>query len=160
MKNNIKNKSKKALKDFYVSLYKDKLDKIDNSSKLYLYSKLKTDFDQSDYLKLNNYNSRKLLTKFRISDHNLEVELGRYKKIPREQRTCKVCNILEDKFHFLLNCKINKDIRTNFLNKIININQNFNQLDSIEKIKYILNPDMNVLSIVVDFIKQSLELRK
>ena len=41
-----------------------------------------------------------------------------------------------------------------FQNKILIINLNFNQLDPIGKIKTIPNPDMNVLSIVVDFIKQ------
>ena len=160
VKNSVKNKSKKSFKIFYDDLFTEKIDKIDNNSKLYLYSKLKTGSDQPEYLMLNNFNSRRLLTKFRISDHNLEVELGRYRNIPREQRTCKVCNTLDDEFHFLLNCQINKDIRINFINKIININPNFNQLASLDKILFILNPDMNVLSTVVDFIKQSLELRK
>jgi hypothetical protein len=40
-----------------------------------------------DYLStLKNFNSRKILSKFRISDHMLEIEIGRYKKVPSEQR--------------------------------------------------------------------------
>jgi hypothetical protein len=49
-------------------------------SKLFLYSKLKTDIKLEDYLKLTKkFNNRQLLTKFRTSDHPLEIELGRYK---------------------------------------------------------------------------------
>jgi hypothetical protein len=51
-----------------------------------------------DYLStLNNFNSRKILTKFRISDHKLEIEIGRYKKVPREQRICKACKVFDNK---------------------------------------------------------------
>jgi hypothetical protein len=48
-----------------------------------------------DYLKLTKiFNNRQLLTKFKTSDHPLEIELGRYKKIPRHQRLCKTCKVL------------------------------------------------------------------
>jgi hypothetical protein len=48
-----------------------------NISKLFLYSKLKTDIKLEDYLKLTQkINNRQLLTKFRTSDHPLEIELG------------------------------------------------------------------------------------
>jgi hypothetical protein len=47
-------------------------------TKLFLYSKLKTDIKLEDYLKLTKkINNRQLLTKFRTSDHPLEIELGR-----------------------------------------------------------------------------------
>ena len=60
---------------------------LDYSSKLFLYSKLITDIKLEDYLKLAKiFNNRQLLTKYRTSDHQLEIELGRYKKIPRHQR--------------------------------------------------------------------------
>jgi hypothetical protein len=64
-----------------------KISNLDDSSKLFLYSKLtKQTFKLEDYLKLTKqFNNRQLLTKFRTSDHPLEIELGRYKKIPRHQ---------------------------------------------------------------------------
>jgi hypothetical protein len=34
-----------------------------------------------------------LTTKFRISSHQLEIECGRYRKIPASQRICKLCNL-------------------------------------------------------------------
>jgi hypothetical protein len=65
-----------------------------------------------DYLStLKNFNSRKILTKVRISDHKLKIEIGRYKKVPREQRICKACKVLDDEKHFFLHCHINYNIR-------------------------------------------------
>ena len=62
--------------------YEEKISNLDDSSKLLLYSKLKTDIKLGDYLKLTKkFNNRQLLTKFRTSDHPLEIELGRYKKL-------------------------------------------------------------------------------
>ena len=51
---------------------------IDNyNSKLFLYSKLKSDIKLEEYLKSErNFKNRQLLTKFRLSYHNLEIELG------------------------------------------------------------------------------------
>jgi hypothetical protein len=45
---------------------------------------------------------RQLITKFRSSDHNLEIEKGRYKNIPCQQRLCNTCNNIEDEDHFFL----------------------------------------------------------
>ena len=80
------------MKEKYNNITLEKLSNIDNSSKLYLYSKLKNEIKFEDFLhNLNNFNSRQLLTKLRVSDHNLEIELGRYKFFLREHRLCKVC---------------------------------------------------------------------
>ena len=100
-----------------------------------------------------------MLTKFRLNDHTLEVELGRYKNTPRNQRLCKTCKVLEDEVQFFLFCKINDNLRLPFVDFIESKFPSFNQLDSIEKIKIILNPDKNILSNVCTFIKRSLEAR-
>jgi hypothetical protein len=43
----------------------------------------------------SNFKMRQLFTKFRVSDHSLEIESGRYKNITREERICKNCNLNE-----------------------------------------------------------------
>ena len=89
--------------NIYDKLLTDKLSSIDDSSKLFLYSKLKKEIELEEYLKIEkNFKYRQLLTKFRLSDHTLEVEFGRYKNIPRNQRLCKTCKVLEDEVHFFL----------------------------------------------------------
>ena len=60
------------------------------------------------YLSHPNKETKKCLTKFRKSDHDLFIERGRYLKIPREDRKCKICGIIDDENHFFFNCKIIK----------------------------------------------------
>jgi hypothetical protein len=95
-----------------------------------------------------------------INDHKLEIEIGRYKKVPREQRICKACKVLDEEKHFFLHCHINYNIRNSLIQEIENYFPDFNQLDSIAKLKIILNPSQDILSNVADYIKQSMELRK
>ena len=60
------------------------------------------------HLNIENFDNRKVLVKFRCSDHSLEIEKGRHKKIPRTERFCKLCStdILETEKHFLFECKV------------------------------------------------------
>ena len=80
-----------------------------------------------------------MLTKFCLSDHNLEIELGLYKNIPRNQRHCKFCKTLDDEFHFFFDCKVTDNIRSSFIDFMKTKYPHFNQLDSLEKLKIILN---------------------
>ena len=81
----IKNSTKRVVKEKYDQTILEKLSNLDENSKFFLCNKLKNEIKLEDYLStLNNFNSRKILTKFRISDHKLEIEIGRYKKVPRE----------------------------------------------------------------------------
>jgi hypothetical protein len=86
IKNLIKNSTKRVVKEKYDQIILEKLSNLDENSKLFLYNKLKNEIKLEDYLSiLKIFNSRKILTKFRISDHKSEMEIGRYKKVPREQ---------------------------------------------------------------------------
>ena len=50
--------------------------------------------------------------KFRISNHKLEIEQGRYKNISADKRTCKLSNNgVEDEIHFLLKCFVLEKMR-------------------------------------------------
>ena len=130
------------MKKKYLKKYQTK-----DSSKLFIYSKLKTDIKLEDYLKLTKkINNRQLLIKFRTSDHPLEIDLGRYKKIPRHQRLCKTCKVLDDEIHFFLQCQINN---------IKKYHANFDQLDFFSQVKIILIPDQEFLPSVVDYSKSN-----
>ncbi len=43
------------------------------------------------YLKAVNVNLRTYLTRFRLSNHRLPIEVGRYVNIPRNERICEFC---------------------------------------------------------------------
>lgn len=105
---------------------------------------------------------RQLFTKFRVSDHSLEIESGRYKNITREERKCKNCNLNEigDEYHFFLKCTANHSLRNNLFNKIILNKPDFIEEIPLNKIKILLNANSELLAEVGDFIKQSTELQK
>ena len=63
------------------------------------------------HLSFDDFSIGRLFTQIRISDHILEIKKGRYKKVPRDERICKVCKTIEDENHFLFNCKINQNLQ-------------------------------------------------
>ena len=95
VKDTFKNTFKKTIKEKYEERILGKISNLDDSSKLFLYSKLKAHIKLEDYLKLaKNVNNRQLLTKFKTSDHPLEIELGRYKKFPDIKDSVKLVKYL------------------------------------------------------------------
>ena len=81
----------------------------------------------------------KEISNIRLNDHNLEIELGRCKNIPRNQRHCKFCKTLDDEFHFFFDCKVTDNIRPSFIDFMKTKYPHFNQLDSLENFKLFLN---------------------
>jgi hypothetical protein len=66
---------------------------------------------------------------------------------------------LDDEFHFFFDCNVTDTIRPSFIDFMKTKYPHFNQLDSLEKLKIILNPDKEILPSVCNFIKRSLEAR-
>lgn len=163
LKQLLKNKINKTINDSYVRKTLDKITSFNESSKFYLYSKLKHKMEPEYYLTfLNNFKIRQLFTKFRMSDHSLKIEMGRYKNIPREERICKNCDLNEigDEHHFLHQCTSNEVLRNSLLNKI-NINkQDFANYNKINKSIFLLNNKSELLTEIGNFLKQSTELQK
>ena len=79
---------------------------------------------------IHNITIRKTLTKFRLSNHHLKIETGRYNKnkkrpdteeqngIPTE-RACPFCpNQIESEIHFLIQCPVYEHVRDIVVKKI------------------------------------------
>ena len=56
-----------------------------------------------------------IISKFRLSAHILNIEVGRYSNIPRQNRLCPVCNSVEDEYHFILVCPLYDNVRQNYI---------------------------------------------
>lgn len=82
------------------------------------------------------------LPKYRLSDNNLAIEKGRYKKawLPREQRICGHCTTdeVETEMHFLLYCPKYEKIRQQYFRIFSNKIPNFSLHNDNEKLAYIL----------------------
>ncbi|PJE78139.1 hypothetical protein CI610_02931 [invertebrate metagenome] len=92
----------------------------DISSKCYLYKHIVDTFNTQFYLiKPIDYKFKKLLSQFRMQGHSLNIESGRYNKIPRSQRICTVCdkNDVEDEVHFVLLCPAYSELRKTYIKK-------------------------------------------
>ena len=63
-------------------------------------------------------------SKLRVSSHRLEIEVGRWtrpNRTPIEQRKCRICNTVEDEFHFRLECKSYNQIRKKYIVVVLGI---------------------------------------
>ena len=143
------------MKNSYVELWKKSLGASDdNSGKLHLLRKVKTNFCFEPYLSVaQKPKYRKALTALRISAHKLEIETGRHanKKrnahfIKREERFCKLClndnvKVLGDEFHALMVCPVFEKKRDNLLNMTGQKVPNFLRLNNCEKTIYLLTSE-------------------
>ena len=89
-----------------------------NPLELFFYRQIAS-FQSSEYLEIVNIKKFRIaLTKLRVSSHRLEIEMGRWarpERIEFDDRKCKLCNKLEDEFHFVLECPLYDDIRKKYI---------------------------------------------
>ena len=135
-------------------------------NKLSLYSELKNEVRFESYLDLiKNVKTRVAVTKMRISCHLLPIESGRYKKIPRVERLCPLCNRSEigDEFHYLLKCTHSSlsHIRGIFLESLYSINSNFTNMSCKALFLYIMSMcDENIINLSASYIENILNCCK
>lgn len=108
---------KLRLRDNFIQNWNSR---ISDSSRAVFYS-LFSNFDHQLYLETVKVKKFRIaLSKLRLSSHRLEIEVGRWAKpnrTPIDQRKCHVCNKLEDEFHFLLECKLYKELRQKYISR-------------------------------------------
>ena len=110
----------KKLKEIFVKQWSSHITGLylnpGQTSKMRFYKTFKDTFEKEPYLgHLPNFYARKIITKFRCSDHTLEIEKGRHKNIPVENRICPVCRSnVETEIHFLQDCGEYNDPRTRY----------------------------------------------
>ena len=81
---------------------------------------------------------RVIITRWRLSNHDLRVETGRYVRpiLPRDMRFCSRCNtVVEDERHALYDCPLYDGVRGNYvelLQKYPQVTQIFNPVDVVD----------------------------
>ena len=90
---------------------------IHQSPKCLFYKTIKESITLEKYLLFLPFKYRKALTKFRMSNHNLPIETGRHRGIPREKRICPICNLnsVGDEFHYITQCPYFQTKRKQYL---------------------------------------------
>ena len=103
--------------DYVVAVFTEKitdkyqqiwLTEIKSNNKLETYVLLKNEFIKENYIDiLKEKHLLRAMSRLRTSCHPLKIETGRHCKppLPRQNRICSVCNVIEDEEHFLVSCK-------------------------------------------------------
>ena len=130
------------------------------NSKLRTYARYKTEIGYENYLTLlKNTNIRRQFTKYRLSNHNLMIEVGRHQKLAKTHRFCPFCpGIVEDEKHFLISCHQYWGHRTLLFNICKNIRQTFSYYSEEEKLLFIMTCD-DVITDVAKFVAHAMEIR-
>ena len=105
---------KQRITDIYQQTWQNN---IIHSNRLDSYKLFKHTISIEDYLNYIDINKfRIILTRFRLSSHDLFIEIGRHQNIPRNDRICQHCNMnmIENEYHFLLVCPKYKTLRIKY----------------------------------------------
>ena len=109
--------------------------------KMRTYCTFKTQIMLENYLlNVKNLKTRIAASQFRLSDHRLEIETGRYHRPKKNvnDRLCSVCNEVENEMHCLMACKINKEDREKFFNAAIQRKTSFKFMDDKQRFVFLM----------------------
>lgn len=151
-----KTTSNKYIREHFLTLWNAQ--KVLNSQgKLDTYCSLKSNFGLEKYLvNMTNFESRRNITRLRISAHRLNIERGRYQRISRENRKCTRCDsdTVDDEKHFVLSCSHIHDLRLLMLETAESLSVNFTSLSSDNKLFWLLNNEnITLLTKISDMMK-------
>ena len=125
--------------------------RVGETSKLRFYKLFKTSFGKEPYLDhIKDFRLRKILTKFRCSDHTLEIEVGRHKNLKVEDRVCCDNGDVESEMQFLAFCPTYTQIRNHF----------FGNIDPINWIDTLACKDRDTSYRLANYMDKSFKLRK
>ena len=129
-----------------------------SKDKLRTYNIFKWNFGCEDYITQNlDKRIRSLVAQFRFGILPLQIEIGRYRNIPVENRTCSSCiNLIEDEFHLLCECPLYTNARQNLFETVQLTNPDFPDLDMFDKFIYIC---INAQKSLGKFLSKALTIR-
>ena len=159
--NNTINNYHERMKKHYLKEWKSHLVQ---STKLQLYKSIKYDYKSEEYLDIiKNVEQRRLLTKFRISNHKLAIETGRYgkQKTQVDQRICVLCNNreIETEEHMLLHCPCYSSLRQKCFGKILVETEIISSNDCINISILLSSKNPKIIFYISKFIEKCFELR-
>ncbi|XP_052772033.1 uncharacterized protein LOC128211362 isoform X1 [Mya arenaria] len=108
---------KTRLNDMFIQNW---MSELNNSSRARSYTMFSNFMLQPYLTNVNMYKFRKDMCRLRVSSHRLSIESGRWHKpdpIPYIDRKCLCCYVLEDEFHFILECSLYSDLRKTYISK-------------------------------------------
>ena len=146
---------KTRVKDIFIQDWHARLE---DSSRARCYINI-AKFEFQQYLKILKIQKyRKSLCKLRVSSHRLEIESGRWtkpNKTPLNERLCMICSVLEDEFHFTLECPLYKDIRKKYIKRYY-----WQRPNMVKFIELFLSENCQIIKNLSMFINKAFKMRK
>ena len=145
--------------DFYDHAYR----KMKSSTKYKLFHEIKNKYGQlSDYLtNIKDLRYRRALSKLRLADNDLEINLGRYKNVPLQDRICKICKCsIEDEVHFMVSCIGYTNLRATVLEEVGTIDTTVKSLKGGKLCIALLRSQKKHGNAVAKFLFEALAKRK
>jgi hypothetical protein len=128
-------------------------------NKMRTYNTFKKSVKYENYLNLKSQSLRRALAKFRLSNHKLKIETGRYEKntdyVPPIDRKCLNCNSdqCEDELHHLIICSKYKLERKKLFIIVKAENPFFTDYTDLQKFMWLMtNENLDILQKVANFI--------
>ena len=149
----------KLLKDKYLHEWYSAKQSL-SVGKLDTYTRIKSNFGFEKYFSSLHFNNKKDLTRLRISSHRLSIEIGRYARIDRSNRTCSKCSlcVLGDEIHFLLECPTYQASREHLITLVVNNCRNFNMMSNSDKFFWLLNCENDtIIQELANFVHMNLD---
>ena len=135
-----------------------------DSSILRTYRVIKTKIGIEGYLAAHpkiNTQDRIALTKFRLSNHDLMIEKGRYFKVEKAERFCPFCpKTIETELHFLIHCNTFACLRRELFSTIRKKSNTLYHLPhpDLQKLIYLLSSDVTIRH-VASFLRKCLQCK-
>ena len=152
----------------FLRIFKERIKDIDAQNwssrvksydKLRMYISFKSNFCVEPYILYNHDSKRRsFMANFRFSSLELNIEMGRRKKVPIEDRICCLCSnyYVENEYHLLAICSSYNDLRRRYLPDLAH-NASFYQFTlHMQKRRYI----DNVMNFIYYAMKRRDELMK
>ena len=123
---------------------------INNNELYYNYRMYKKRFEFEEYLVQLPFESARFLLRFRLLNHKLPIQKGRFLRIERNERKCNKCNCNElgDEYHYLFVCPIFDETRCKFVKPFF-----YTRPNSLKYEKLMCSKKKDVLFKLVKFIK-------
>ena len=110
---------------------------VNNKPKLHLYGIFKNTYETENYCTIGlKRGQRSLLAKLRLGTLPINIELGRYNGIPRNERWCPFCKTkIEDEIHIMFYCPLYQPLRQTLLSEALQYIVGFYVLSDAVKIE-------------------------
>ena len=152
---------KEKLVDLYKENWTEAMEK-NKEGKLRFYYEIKKNFRFEGYLDNVPRDTRKYITRLRLSSHLLPIEQMRYQKIDKSERKCRICKADEvgDEWHYLTRCRNENiiDIRHTFMEKMVSIQPQLKDFNCKNIMQYCLTMNDKIIqSETAFFVKELLQ---